>query len=105
MTAQDVEAIHDKAQRELRQIGAHVDGFYYCPHNDADECACRKPQPGLILRAAQDWHVDLGASILIGDDDRDIEAARRAGVRGRRMPTDGDLTQTLAEILGLRAEV
>jgi len=103
MTASDVEAIHDHAQRELRQLGAHVDAFYYCPHGDEDDCACRKPQPGLILRAARDWNVDLGASILIGDDDRDIEAARRAGVRARKMPTDSDLSQTLALLLGPRA--
>jgi len=102
MTAGDVEAIHERAQRELAQIGAHVDAFYWCPHDDADACACRKPKPGLILRAAQDWTVDLGASILIGDDDRDLEAARRAGVRAWKMPTDGDLEQTLAGILGRR---
>jgi len=104
MTAADVEAIHAAAQHELRQIGAHVDAFYYCPHGDEDDCACRKPRPGLILRAAQDWNVSLDASILIGDDDRDIDAARRAGVRARKMPTDGDLLQALAEILGPRVE-
>jgi histidinol phosphatase-like enzyme len=47
--------------------------------------------------------VDLGASFLIGDDERDIEAARRAGVRARRMPCDGDLSETLTELLGPRA--
>lgn len=100
MTAQDVEAIHARAQRELGLIGAHVDAFYTCPHGDDDACACRKPQPGLLLRAAQDWDVDLAASFLVGDDERDLEAARRAGVRGHRMPTDGDLRQALAAVLG-----
>jgi D-glycero-D-manno-heptose 1,7-bisphosphate phosphatase len=100
MTARDVEAIHARAQRELEAIGAHVDAFYYCPHGDEDGCACRKPAPGLILRAAQDWRVDLGASFLVGDDERDLLAARRAGVRGHKVPTDGDLAQALAEILG-----
>lgn len=104
MSEQDLEAIHAKAQRELREIGARVDGFYHCPHGDEDACACRKPEPGLILRAARDFHVDLGASFLIGDDDRDSEAARRAGVRAQRMPTDGDLMKALAELLGPRAE-
>jgi D-glycero-D-manno-heptose 1,7-bisphosphate phosphatase len=99
MSAADVEAIHARAQRELHEIGAHVDAFYYCPHGDGDRCACRKPQPGLILRAAQDWNVDLAASFLIGDDDRDLEAARRAGVRAAKMPSDGDLREALSALL------
>ncbi len=100
MSAVDVEAIHARAQRELREIGARVDAFYFCLHGDEDRCACRKPQPGLILRAAQEWNVDLAASLLIGDDDRDIEAARRAGVRAQRMASDGNLSETLAELWG-----
>jgi len=99
-TAADVEAIHARAQRDLRAIGAHIDGFYFCPHGDEDHCACRKPQPGLILRAAQDWNVELAASFLVGDDERDVEAARRAGVRARRIASDGDLAQALCETLG-----
>jgi D-glycero-D-manno-heptose 1,7-bisphosphate phosphatase len=105
MAAADVEAIHARAQRELVEIGAHVDGFYYCPHGNEDGCSCRKPQPGLILRAAQEWNADLAASFLIGDDDRDIEAARRAGVRGVKIPSDGDLRDTLTQLLGTREEV
>jgi len=104
MTSSDVEAIHDKAQRELRHIGAHVDAFYYCPHGDDDRCACRKPQPGLILRAAQDWKVDLAASFLVGDDDRDVEAARRAGVRAVKIPSDGNLRDTLTKLLSARED-
>jgi histidinol-phosphate phosphatase family protein len=98
-TASDVEAIHGRAQRELGEIGAHVDGFYYCPHGDEDGCACRKPHPGMILRAAREWDVDLAASFLIGDDERDLEAARRAGVRAWRIETDGDLSQALVKAL------
>jgi histidinol-phosphate phosphatase family protein len=100
MSARDVEAIHARAQRELEEIGARVDAFYFCPHGDEDACACRKPAPGLILRAAQDWRVDLDASFLVGDDERDMVAARRAGVRGHQLPTNGELAQALAEILG-----
>ena len=85
MTTADLEAIHARAQRELHEIGAHVDAFYFCPHGDADACACRKPEPGMLLRAAADWNLDLAASFLVGDDERDLEAARRAGVRAWRM--------------------
>jgi D-glycero-D-manno-heptose 1,7-bisphosphate phosphatase len=100
MTAADVDAIHAHAQRELRAVGAHVDAFYVCPHGDDDCCDCRKPKPGLILRAAREWSVDLAASFLVGDDERDIEAARRAGVRAVKMASDGDLREAIREHLG-----
>ena len=100
MTAADVDAIHAHAQSGLRAVGAHVDGFYVCPHGDDAACACRKPQPGLILRAAREWDVDLAASFLVGDDERDVEAARRAGVAAVKMDTDGDLRAVLVDRLG-----
>jgi histidinol-phosphate phosphatase family protein len=99
MSAEDVAAIHAHAQSGLREVGARVDGFYVCPHGDEDRCACRKPQPGLIERAAAEWNVDLAASFLIGDDDRDLDAAHRAGVRALKMPTDGDLRKAIAQAL------
>ena len=102
--AADVEAIHARAQRELREVGAHVDAFYFCPHGEDDGCVCRKPQPGMILQAAREWDVDLAVSYLFGDDERDIEAARRAGVRAHLLPSDGNLSQALAETLGPPAQ-
>jgi D-glycero-D-manno-heptose 1,7-bisphosphate phosphatase len=99
MTLADVEAVHGKAQRELETIGAHIDAFYLCPHNSDEGCDCRKPQPGLILRAAKDWSIDLAASLLIGDTDSDIEAANRAGVRAWKMRTDGNLKEELEKAL------
>lgn len=58
-----------------------LDDVQLCPHDDADECACRKPKPGLMTRAADSLRIDLGASIVVGDRWRDIEAGRRAGCR------------------------
>ncbi|MFB3908359.1 MAG: D-glycero-alpha-D-manno-heptose-1,7-bisphosphate 7-phosphatase [Candidatus Eisenbacteria bacterium] len=69
-------------------IGAPLDGFYYCPHHpDASvpryrvACLCRKPGPGLLLRAALEHGIDLAASWMIGDILDDVEAGRRAGCR------------------------
>jgi D-glycero-D-manno-heptose 1,7-bisphosphate phosphatase len=63
-------------------------GFYYCPHHPnaalpryARICACRKPQPGMLLRAAREHGIDLGASWMIGDILHDVEAGNRAGCR------------------------
>lgn len=58
-----------------------VDDIQICDHDDADDCPCRKPRPGLILQAAREWNVDLAASFLVGDRWKDIEAGRRAGCR------------------------
>lgn len=70
----------ERTNAELaRTLG--LDDVQLCPHDDADECACRKPKPGLMTRAADSLHIDLGASIVVGDRWRDIEAGRRAGCR------------------------
>jgi D-glycero-D-manno-heptose 1,7-bisphosphate phosphatase len=68
----------DQINRILRDR-LHLDDIRVCYHDDADGCACRKPQPGLILEAARDWHAILGKSYVVGDRWRDIEAGRRAG--------------------------
>jgi D-glycero-D-manno-heptose 1,7-bisphosphate phosphatase len=64
-------------------LRAHVevDGLYVCPHDDVDRCDCRKPEPGMLVQGAADHHLDLGASYMVGDRWRDIEAGRRAGCR------------------------
>jgi len=58
-----------------------LDDIRVCYHHDADHCPCRKPKPGLLLRAAQDWDIDLSASFMVGDCWKDIEAGRRAGCK------------------------
>jgi len=54
---------------------------YYCIHRSSEDCLCRKPKPGLLLRAAQDFNVDLSRSIFIGDSDTDLQAAQAAGCK------------------------
>jgi D-glycero-D-manno-heptose 1,7-bisphosphate phosphatase len=69
-----VDAMNNRLMHEL-----HLDGVLMCPHDDVDECRCRKPQPGLLIDAATRWDIDLSASYMVGDRWRDIEAGRRAG--------------------------
>jgi D-glycero-D-manno-heptose 1,7-bisphosphate phosphatase len=71
-----VEAIHQRMHRALA-----IDGFYTCWHDDADDCACRKPLPGLLHQAARERNIDLSASVMIGDRWRDIAAGQKAGCR------------------------
>jgi D-glycero-D-manno-heptose 1,7-bisphosphate phosphatase len=77
-----------------------LDEIRVCPHNDADRCLCRKPAPGLLLDAAQDWGIELENSVMVGDRWRDVEAGRRAGCKtvfidsgySERPPEAPDLT-------------
>ncbi len=69
-----VEAIHQR----LRE-GVPVDDIRVCYHDDDDLCDCRKPKPGLLMSAAQDWGIDMAASFIIGDRWRDVEAGQQAG--------------------------
>lgn len=86
------EAALENVWRELRRLLAEfevlVEGFYYCPHHPQGAvkeygiaCSCRKPEPGMVLRAARELNLDLSRSWLIGDILNDVEAGRRAGCR------------------------
>lgn len=82
-----VEAIHERLSEKLEKDGAFIDAFYYCPHHpeypnkDLGECDCRKPLPGMLLRAARELDIDLSNSYMIGDTAKDIEAGLRAGCK------------------------
>jgi D-glycero-D-manno-heptose 1,7-bisphosphate phosphatase len=77
-----VEAINDALQAVLP-----LEEFFVCYHDDADGCSCRKPQPGLLLRAAAAHGIDLPGSFMIGDRWRDVEAGHRAGCRTIQLAT------------------
>jgi heptosyltransferase-2 len=64
-------------------IDSHgFDAFYYCPHHPDDHCSCRKPEPGMLIRARAEHHVDLKRSFVVGDKDDDMVLARTVGARG-----------------------
>lgn len=79
-------AVEEHLRQVMNSFGVPLAGFYYCPHYPtgsvaeyAIACSCRKPEPGLILQAAQDHAIDLARSWFIGDILNDVEAGRRAG--------------------------
>ena len=69
-----------KMNRKLFKL-VEIDDLYICTHDDADNCQCRKPRPGMILEAASKWNINLEKSIIIGDSWRDMLAGKRAGIR------------------------
>ena len=76
-----VHAVHDLMTIQLADVGAYLDGIYYCPHISADVCACRKPSPGMLDQAAAEHAVDLMRSFVVGDRHSDVELAHRVGAR------------------------
>jgi len=76
-----VQQVNDFMQQELAAAGARADAVYYCPHGSADGCDCRKPNTGMIERAAREHRIDLGRSYMVGDRYGDMELAFRAGCK------------------------
>jgi D-glycero-D-manno-heptose 1,7-bisphosphate phosphatase len=83
-----IQLVHQQMLRDLETAGAKLDQIYYCAHHPSageppyrSACDCRKPQPGLITRAASDFAIDLPQSWMVGDRYSDIQLARNAGVK------------------------
>jgi D-glycero-D-manno-heptose 1,7-bisphosphate phosphatase len=95
-----LEAMHRKLQRELAAIGGRVDMITFCPHGPDDNCACRKPKPGLYLQIAEHFQTQLEEVPVIGDSLRDIMAAREVSAYPMLVRT-GKGERTLARGEGL----
>jgi D-glycero-D-manno-heptose 1,7-bisphosphate phosphatase len=105
----DMQSVHDKMQRDLAAAGASIDKVYWCPfHPDAAierfrvDSPDRKPNPGMLLRAMDEFPVDASRSFLIGDKQADMEAAQAAGISGYRF-AGGDLDAFAQECMRLQA--
>lgn len=88
LTEADLARMHSYLRVALAALGVCLDGIYHCPHHPdgaiadlAVRCACRKPEPGMLLRAAAELGLDLGRSWFLGDILDDVEAGNRAGCR------------------------
>lgn len=81
VTQTAVDAIHARMREAAAEAGGAIEHVWVCPHSPADGCDCRKPSPGLLLRAVQAAGVAPDATLAVGDDLRDLEAAWAAGIR------------------------
>lgn len=88
-TEEDVKKLHAHMGEVLAAARAPILRFYYCPHHEKGTvpaytmvCDCRKPEPGMILKAMEDYSIDRAKSFMIGDKSSDVEAAHRAGLDG-----------------------
>lgn len=89
---EELDQIHNKMETLLGKEGAYLDFIYYCPHHPHKgyegerlelkfDCECRKPKPGMLLKAAEDFNIDLSQSWMIGDDENDVKAGIAAGCK------------------------
>ncbi len=80
MTPQELDQVLTIMLDQARAAGARIAGIYVCMHAPGDRCDCRKPAPGLLLSAVQESGIAATQTLLVGDDIRDVEAARAAGI-------------------------
>ena len=90
-----LDEIHTELKNYLNQHDTYVDSIYYCPHTPEENCSCRKPKPGLLIKATSDFDIDLEKSYFIGDSESDLNAAKEARCKGILLEND----QTLLEIV------
>ena len=99
VTFRELEKIHNKMETLLGLEGAYIDAIYYCPHHPHKgyegeipelkiDCTCRKPKPGMLLRAAEDFNIDLESSWMVGDGENDIKAGKAAGCKTALLGND-----------------
>jgi len=92
VTTLELQSIHNKMETLLGSEGAYLDAIYYCPHHPHKgyegeipelkiQCGCRKPNPGMLLKAAEDFNIDLSDSWMIGDGESDVKAGKAAGCK------------------------
>lgn len=113
VTVAELDEIHNKMETLLGLEGCYVDALYYCPHHPHKgyegevpelkiDCDCRKPKPGMLLKAAEDFNVDLESSWMIGDGENDVKAGKNAGCKTayiKRGETEVDADVTVESLL------
>ena len=96
---EELKEIHNKMETLLGQEGAYLDAIYYCPHHPHTgyegerrelkiDCECRKPKPGMLLKAVQDFSIDLAQSWMVGDGKNDVKAGSNAGCKTALINTE-----------------
>lgn len=102
ISEEKLKEIHRKMVSELEKAGGKIHAVYYCPHAPWDNCSCRKPRPGLLLKASADFGIDLKKTVFIGDDVSDIGAGNAVGCKTYLVNEENDLLSVVKKILTRR---
>jgi D-glycero-D-manno-heptose 1,7-bisphosphate phosphatase len=87
-TLEALNNIHQKMKRELEHYHGHIDQLEFCSHHPDENCECRKPKAGMLIKICHDLNISFHETVMMGDSKRDIEAAEVIGVRGIRIGKD-----------------
>ena len=98
-THEKVIEIHESIQTHLKQKNTFVDAFYYCPHIPDENCNCRKPKPGLILKIINEMEINPKISWVVGDSNSDLEAGLSVGCNVIKVDEHFNLSQAVKIIL------
>lgn len=110
VTRDGLEEIHNKLETELGKQGAYLDAIYFCPHHPHKgyegevaelkiDCECRKPKPGLLIKASQDLNIDLSGSYMVGDSESDVQAGEAANCKKSIKIDEGGLLGAVKGVL------
>lgn len=100
MTEKELIELHSEMVKEIEKNGGKIDKIYYCPHLASLECNCRKPEPGMLKKAQQDFEeIIFENSILLGDSDTDILAAEKLGVQAVKVCSEYTLAHWTRDFL------
>lgn len=98
VTLDGLSQIHQHLNELVEAAGGRIEKIYFCPHGPGEGCTCRKPRPGLLLEAKQQYRLDLSHSVMIGDSLRDMQVADNAGCSAKIVVRTGYGEETLQEI-------
>jgi len=98
LTIENLNKIHKKLQNYLKIHNTSFDGVYFCPHTPNQNCNCRKPKPGLIIQAVNDFKIEISKSFMIGDSKTDIQAAENAGCKGILLKKNQTLLEAVVDL-------
>jgi histidinol-phosphate phosphatase family protein len=100
MTEDQLFILHDKMISEINKIGGEIEKIYYCLHLESENCSCRKPKSGMLLKAKEDFpDIDFAKSILIGDSDTDIIAAKNVNIKSIQVSSNYTLSHWTKDFL------
>ena len=95
MSIDTLKEIHRKMLAQVEKHSGRIEAIYYCPHTPSEGCECRKPKPGMVLRAVKEHAINLARSYVVGDSERDVELARSLEIKCVRVMEKSPATSSL----------
>ena len=99
LSVESLNTIHESLQIKLLELGVTLDGIYFCPHTPEENCLCRKTKPGLLLEAIKELNIDIKTSLMIGDSQKDLDAANAIGCKSKLLSKNEKLLDVIRKLI------